>query len=57
MARKIRPGSVWDFDCPDDYYASLDNRKTPDDFDEDDWHNEDPNAECDYWASQCYGRG
>lgn len=53
--RKVRRGSVWSFDNPDDYYESLEERPQRDEPPEDD---EDPaDDDCDYWKSNCYGRG
>jgi hypothetical protein len=43
---KIRRGSVWDFDNPDDYYEQFETQPQNDDFGDD----------CEYWKSGCYGR-
>lgn len=54
---KIRRGSVWDFDNPDDYYEQFEFETQPqsDDFDDDD--TQDIDDDCEYWKSNCYGRG
>ena len=53
---KIRRGSVWDFDNPDDYYEQFEVEVQPqnDDFDDD---AQDIDDDCEYWKSGCYGRG
>ena len=51
---KIRRGSVWDFDNPDDYYEQFETRQQSDDFDDD---AQDINDDCEHWKSGCYGRG
>ena len=52
---KIRRGSVWDFDNPDDYYEQFEAQPQNDDFDDDD--TQDVDDDCEYWKSGCYGRG
>ena len=52
---KIRRGSVWDFDNPDDYYEQFEQPQN-DDFDDDDAQDIDDD-DCEYWKSGCYGRG
>lgn len=51
---KIRRGSVWDFDNPDDYYEQFEVQSQNDDFDDD---TQDIDDDCEYWKSGCYGRG
>lgn len=51
---KIRRGSVWDFDNPDDYYEQFETQPQSDDFDDDDTQGID--EDCEYWKSGCYGR-
>lgn len=51
--RKIRRGSVWDFDNPDDYYEQFEAQPPDDHADESDADDGD----CEYWESNCYGRG
>ena len=52
---KIRRGSVWDFDNPNDYYEQNEEQPQNDDFDDDD--TQDIDDDCEYWKSGCYGRG
>lgn len=52
---KIRRGSVWDFDNPDDYYGQFEVQRQDDDFDDD--NAQDIDDDCEYWKSGCYGRG
>lgn len=51
---KIRRGSVWDFDNPDDYYEQFEAQPQNDDFDDDTQDIDDD--DCEYWKSGCYGR-
>lgn len=51
---KIRRGSVWYFDNPDDYYEQFETQPQNDDFDGD---TQDIDDDCEYWKSGCYGRG
>jgi len=51
---KIRRGSVWDFDNPDDYYEQFEAQPQGDDTGESDAEYED--GDCEYWESGCYGR-
>lgn len=51
---KVRRGSVWDFDNPDDYYEQFKEQPQNDDFDDD---TQDIDDDCEYWKSGCYGRG
>lgn len=53
--RKVRRGSAWSFDNPDDYYESLEERPQRDEPPEDD--EEPTDDDCEYWKSNCYGRG
>ena len=52
---KIRRGSVWDFDNPDDYYEQFETQPQNDDFD--DGAQDIDDGDCEYWKSGCYGRG
>ena len=55
---KIRRGSVWDFDNPDDYYEQFETQPQNDDFDDDTQDIDiDIDDDCEYWKSGCYGRG
>lgn len=49
---KIRRGSVWDFDNPDDYYE---HEAQPPAEPKDD-ESDDCDGDCEYWESGCYGR-
>ena len=51
---KIRRGSVWDFDNPDDYYEQFEVQPQSDDFDDNAQDIDDD--DCEYWKSGCYGR-
>lgn len=52
---KIRRGSVWDFDNPDDYYEQFETQPQNDDFGDDGAQDIDDD-DCEYWKSGCYGR-
>lgn len=52
---KIRRGSVWDFDNPDDYYEQFKEQPQSDDFDDNAQDIDDD--DCEYWKSNCHGRG
>lgn len=50
---KIRRGSVWDFDNPDDYYEQFDAQPPAEPKDDE---SDDCDGDCEYWESGCYGR-
>lgn len=50
---KIRRGSVWDFDNPDDYYEQF---ETQSQVESEDDESDDCDGDCEYWKSGCYGR-
>ncbi|MBN6075755.1 hypothetical protein HYE60_10970 [Aggregatibacter actinomycetemcomitans] len=51
---KIRRGSVWDFDNPDDYYDQFEEQPQAESEDDE---SDDCDGDCEYWESGCYGRG
>ena len=53
--------SAYNCDSDDDYWAQFEDHEDEQkpDFDEDwnDWSDEQHPQDCDYWQSNCYGRG
>lgn len=52
--RKIKP--AWCFDSPEDYYEQFEDIRT----DQEDVPDEEISAlddDCEYWKTNCYGRG
>lgn len=43
-------------DSPDDYYSQFEQNPEEDYEPEEDWR-EPEDADCEYWQSNCYGRG
>lgn len=48
--------SPWQCDNPYDYYAQFETESIERDEPEEDWR-EPEDADCEYWQSNCYGRG
>ncbi|TNG94032.1 hypothetical protein FHQ28_05420 [Pasteurellaceae bacterium USgator11] len=52
--------SAYNCDSDEDYYAQFEDHEDesePDDDDWDAWGDEQHPQDCDYWQSNCYGRG
>ena len=48
--------SPWQCDNPYDYYAQFETESIEQDEPEEDWR-EPEDSDCEYWQSNCYGRG
>lgn len=48
--------SPWQCDSDQDYYAQFEEPNYEPDRPEEDWR-EPKDADCEYWQSNCYGRG